>query len=88
MLCPQCGASTQVVETRGAYRDRRCQNLACRLAFTTRENVMTLEEAYRICARTCATQKEKSHRRRVARAILMGARGQVLGPTEHSSPRA
>jgi len=52
LFCPQCGAPTEVSETRGPFRDRRCTNPACLLAFTTRENVLTLRARRRMCART------------------------------------
>jgi hypothetical protein len=58
MLCPQCGARTQVTETRGSFRDRRCTNPACRMNFTTREHIMKAREYGRNCARTRATKIE------------------------------
>jgi hypothetical protein len=58
MLCPQCGARTQVSETRGPFRDRRCTNPACRMDFTTREHIMKAREYGRDCARTRATKIE------------------------------
>jgi hypothetical protein len=58
MFCPQCGARTEVSETRGPFRDRRCTNAACRLEFTTHENVLSLREHRRLCARTRATLAE------------------------------
>ncbi len=65
MRCPQCGARTEVSETRGPFRDRRCTNAACGLDFTTREHIMTPREQVmkprqhgRLCARTRATQIE------------------------------
>jgi hypothetical protein len=59
LFCPQCGARTLVSETRGPFRDRRCTNAACRLAFTTSENVLTLRER-RLCARTRAVHGKVS----------------------------
>jgi hypothetical protein len=58
MFCPPCGARSEVRETRGPFRDRRCTNAACCLDFTTYENVMTLREHHHQCARTRATQIE------------------------------
>jgi uncharacterized Zn finger protein (UPF0148 family) len=59
MQCPQCGARTEVVETRGPFRDRRCKKAECRLEFTTREQIMKPlkhiakpGEHGRLCART------------------------------------
>ena len=52
MYCPKCGARTEVSETRGVFRDRRCTNPACGLNFTTRESVITLGDRGRLCART------------------------------------
>ncbi len=60
MKCPQCVARTEVTETRGAFRDRRCVNAACRLDFTTREQVMSRRDDNRLCARTRASQIETS----------------------------
>lgn len=69
MCCPQCGAHTEVSETRGPFRDRRCTNAACRIEFTTREQVMPPRkqitkprEHGRLCARTRATQIETPRR--------------------------
>ena len=53
--CPQCGARTEVTETRGSFRDRRCTNPVCRMEFTTREQILTRRERTRLCARTRAT---------------------------------
>jgi len=58
MQCPQCGARTEVCETRGPFRDRRCTNPACRMDFTTREQMMKAHEYGRRCARTRATKIE------------------------------
>jgi len=58
MFCPMCGARTKVTEKRGIFRDRRCTSAACHLDFTTRENVMTLAEDRRLCARTRASNIE------------------------------
>jgi len=58
MRCPQCGARTVVCETRGPFRDRRCTNAACRIDFTTREQIMKAREYGRNCARTRATKIE------------------------------
>jgi hypothetical protein len=58
MCCPQCGAHTEVSEKRGPFRDRRCTNAACRVEFTTREQVLKPLEHGRLCARTRATQIE------------------------------
>jgi hypothetical protein len=65
MRCPQCGARTEVSETRGPFRDRRCTDAACLLEFTTREHIMTPREQVmkprqhgRLCARTRATKIE------------------------------
>ena len=58
MQCPQCGARTAVCETRGPFRDRRCTNAACRMDFTTREQIMKAREYGRNCARTRATKIE------------------------------
>ena len=58
MLCPQCGARTQVSETRGCFRDRRCTNRDCRMTFTTREHIMKARECGRECARTRAMKIE------------------------------
>jgi hypothetical protein len=66
MFCPLCGARTEVSEKRGPFRDRRCTNAACRLDFTTRENVMMLHEHRRLCARTRAAQIERPKRSPVA----------------------
>jgi len=67
MFCPQCGARTEVSEKRGIFRDRRCTNAACHLDFTTRENVLTLREHRRLCARTRATHIETPPRYPAAR---------------------
>lgn len=56
MQCPQCCARTEVCETRGPFRDRRCTNAACGLDFTTREQVMKRRERGRQCAKTRLTQ--------------------------------
>jgi len=53
MICPLCGARTQVSEKRGPYRDRRCTNANCCHDFTTRENILPERKA-RLCARTRA----------------------------------
>ncbi|HMD85139.1 MAG TPA: hypothetical protein VKO18_10620 [Terriglobia bacterium] len=53
MLCPLCGARTEVSEKRGPYRDRRCTNADCGHDFTTRENILPVRKA-RLCARTRA----------------------------------
>jgi|SRR5208283_1729920 len=53
MCCPLCGARTEVTETRGPYRDRRCTNAGCGHDFTTRENILPVRRA-RLCARTRA----------------------------------
>ena len=53
MLCPLCGAGTQVSEKRGPYRDRRCTNADCGHDFTTRENILPVRKA-RLCAKTRA----------------------------------
>jgi hypothetical protein len=58
MQCPLCGARTQVSETRGSFRDRRCTNPACRIDFTTREQIMRARENGRNCARTRAIKVE------------------------------
>src|SRR5208282_5898395 len=58
MFCPRCGARSEVRETRGPFRDRRCTNAACRLDFTTRELIMKQRERTRHCARTRATHLE------------------------------
>jgi len=60
MQCPQCGARTEVSETRGPFRDRRCTNPACRMDFTTREQIMKAREYGRNCARTRAIKIETS----------------------------
>lgn len=59
MQCPYCGSRTEVIEKRGAFRDRRCMRPDCRQRFTTREQVMhplksfvTPREHGRMCART------------------------------------
>ena len=52
MDCPRCNTPTKVSETRGVFRDRRCPNAVCGFAFTTRESVVTLGDARRLCART------------------------------------
>lgn len=51
MQCPECGARTEVTETRGPFRDRRCLNAACRFDYTTREHIIPQRES-RQCART------------------------------------
>ena len=51
MRCPHCGAITEVSEKRGAYRERRCSNPACRSEFTTCENPLTHSEHRRLNAR-------------------------------------
>lgn len=53
MLCPLCGARTEVNEKRGPYRDRRCTSANCGHDFTTRENILPVRKA-RLCARTRA----------------------------------
>jgi hypothetical protein len=58
MLCPCCGARTQVNEKRGPFRDRRCTNAVCGLNFTTREEMMTQRERSRFCAKTRLTKIE------------------------------
>jgi hypothetical protein len=65
MYCPECGSRTEVAETRGAFRDRRCRKPDCALEFTTRELVVNLAKQRtancrqaRFCARTRATQIE------------------------------
>ena len=58
MECPQCGARTEVSETRGPFRDRRCTNPACRMDFTTREQIMKARGYGRNCARTRAIKIE------------------------------
>ena len=58
MQCPNCGARTQVSETRGSFRDRRCTNTACGLVFATFEHVVRSGA----CARTRAAQVEASSR--------------------------
>jgi len=80
MECPQCGSRTEVCEKRGPFRDRRCINEACRLDFTTREQVMMQRKAVvkrrehgRLCARTRATQIETPRR--------LPATGAELGST-------
>jgi hypothetical protein len=57
MQCPECGARTEVTETRGPFRDRRCLNAACRFDYTTREHIIPQRES-RQCARTRATNIE------------------------------
>ncbi len=59
MQCPECGARTEVTETRGPFRDRRCLNTACRFDYTTREHVIPQRES-RLCARTRASNIETS----------------------------
>ncbi len=54
MRCPHCGAITEVSEKRGAYRERRCSNPACRSEFTTCENLLTHSEHRRLRARALA----------------------------------
>jgi phage terminase large subunit GpA-like protein len=54
MRCPHCGAITEVSEKRGAYRERRCSNPACRSEFTTCENLLTHSEHRRLNARALA----------------------------------
>jgi uncharacterized Zn finger protein (UPF0148 family) len=63
MFCPQCGSRTEVVETRGPFRDRRCKSNDCRREFTTLEQIMSSRrervkqrDHSRLCARTRATQ--------------------------------
>ena len=56
MQCPQCNARTEVREKRGPFRERRCTNTACGIAFTTREHLMSLRGQHRPCARTRATK--------------------------------
>ena len=69
MHCPQCGARTEVNEKRGPFRDRRCTNPACRHDFTTCEQIMTLREHRRLCAKTRASQIEVAPRSPAARAL-------------------
>jgi len=59
MQCPYCGSRSEVIEKRGAFRDRRCMCPDCRQRFTTREQVMIpLKSSVkprqhgRMCART------------------------------------
>jgi hypothetical protein len=52
MRCPRCGSRTEVNETRGEFRDRRCKNANCGLDFTTREQLMSDRAFSRLCART------------------------------------
>ena len=59
MQCPYCGSRTEVIEKRGAFRDRRCMRPDCRQRFTTREQVMnSLKSSVKprehggMCART------------------------------------
>ena len=49
-----------ITETRRGFSDRRCVNAACRLDFTTREQVMSRRDDNRLCARTRASQIETS----------------------------
>jgi hypothetical protein len=58
MFCPRCGARSEVRETRGPFRDRRCTNAVCRLSFTTRELIMKERKRIRLCAKTRATHLE------------------------------
>ena len=67
MQCPKCGARTEVIEKRGAFRDRRCLKAECRVEFTTREQIMRPlkpiarpGEHGRLCARTRVTQIERT----------------------------
>ena len=39
MTCPICGAETEVLSKRRAFRDRKCSNWACGFRFTTREDL-------------------------------------------------
>ncbi len=78
MLCPMCGSRTEVIEKRGPFRDRRCTHNACRLDFTTREQVMPLREDRRRCARTRATEIEETVSRPVVSAEAGSAAGAVL----------
>ncbi len=67
MYCPRCSARTRVAETRGIFRDRHCTNPACDFQFTTRENIITLGEPRRLCARTRHLHVEDPRRASVAR---------------------
>jgi len=78
MRCPECGTCTEVIEKRGAFRDRRCTNTGCRHDFTTRELVVTSPEHSRQCARTRATQIE-------IRACLSAAGARAV-PTSRADP--
>jgi len=87
MECPYCGAKTEVTETRGPFRDRHCTNRRCGFIFTTREQVMTDQDALapgqhrRQCARTCA-----AHFKTSAGASLPGAKAGSKTPTERWAP--
>lgn len=37
MNCPKCKRNSEVIETHGPFRDRRCLNGACKASFTTVE---------------------------------------------------
>ena len=83
MLCPMCGSRTEVIEKRGPFRDRRCTHNACRLDFTTREQVMPQREDRRRCARTRATEIEEAISRPQVAAEAGSATGAVLpAPTD------
>jgi hypothetical protein len=88
MFCPQCGARTEVSETRGPFRDRRCTNAACALEFTTREDVMTLREHRRLCARTRASLAELLPRSFAASAGESSISEPGLGAPSHSGEGA
>ena len=60
MNCIKCGATTEVTEKRGPFRDRRCTNLTCAYSFTTCEYLTVQSERERLCARAL-------HRRLVKR---------------------
>jgi hypothetical protein len=62
MDCPRCGSRTEVNETRGLFRDRRCTNTACGLGFTTREQIMSWREDSRFCAKTRALKLDAPSR--------------------------
>ncbi len=40
MNCPKCKKTSEVIETHGPFRDRRCLNRKCRKSFTTLETVL------------------------------------------------
>ena len=75
MYCPRCSSRTEVTETRGIFRDRRCTNADCRFSFTTRESVMTQGESRRRCARTRDAHIEGPPRSAAARANEDSASG-------------